>query len=156
MIDSNEQGQTDAPASALLLDGAFAKELGLGTRELDTALAAANAKLQAGNHDKALSMYAMLVLCRPQNVNYQCALANCALKMQEYEMALQAASAAVALDPRDCRGYYLSGAACFGLGHLDEAREDIADALSFAEGSPHRDVLEASRRLDMQLNASLT
>lgn len=143
------------PLTDLRMQGALAQELGLGEKELGLALAVANVKLKSGNPEKALSMYAMLVLCKPTDVEYQCGLANCALQMHEYELALQAASAIVGLSPADCRGYYFSGAACLGLGHLDEAREDIADALSFAENSAHPDIHDASRKLDVYLNTTL-
>ncbi len=144
----------EPPLADLILEGALGKELGLGDRELGLALAVANMKLKSGNAEKALSMYAILVLCKPLDVEYQCGLANCAVQMQEYEMALQAASAIIGLAPRDCRGYYFSGAACLGLGKISEAREDVSDAMKFAENTADRAFLEASQKLNALLNAS--
>ncbi len=149
-LDDDTPSLTD-----LLLTGAMAQELGLGEKELGLALAVANMKLKSGKAEEALSMYAILVLCKPMDVEYQCGLANCALLMNEYEMTLQAASAIVRLAPSDCRGYYFSGVACLGLGHLDEAREDIADALTFAQSGTHPDIHDASRKFDVYLNTTL-
>lgn len=155
IMEKNEPKSTEQQLDELLLNGALANELGLGERELGLALAVANMKLKSGNAEKALALYAMLVLCRPLDVEYQCGLANCALQMQEYEIALQAASAIVGLAPSDCRGYYFSGAACLGLGQFSEAREDIADALMFAENSLHKDIYDAAHKLGVHLNTSL-
>ncbi|MEL6840622.1 MAG: pathogenicity island protein [Pseudomonadota bacterium] len=155
MMSKDDPVRSDQSLQDLVLNGALAKELKLGDGELDVALAMANAQLKSGNLQKAMGTYAMLVLCRPLSVEYQCGLANCALQMQEYEIALQAASAVIGLAPRDCRGYYFSGAACLGLGHLNEAREDIADALRFAEDTQHHAFQEASQKLSDHLNTSL-
>lgn len=140
----------------LLINGALAKELGIGDPERNLALAMANAKLTAGKAEKALPDYAMLVLCRPFDVDLQCGLANCALQLREYDVALQAASSIIALAPHDCRGYYFSSAACLGLGHITEAKEDIADALRLADSTPHRDYYDACHKLNAFLTTNVT
>ncbi len=155
-VDKKESFQVDQQLNDALLSGALSKELGLGERELGLALGVANLKLRSGNPSKALQMYAMLVLCKPTNVDFQCALANCALQLQEYEVALQAASAVVAMAPADCRGYYFSGAACLGLGQFGDAKEDIVDAITFAENSPHQDIHAACLKLNTQLKSKLS
>ena len=154
MMDNTGSNETAQPLDEIL-NGALAQKLGLGTQELGVALATANAKLQSGQGEKALALYAMLVLCRPREVDYQCGLANCALQVQEYEVARQAAAAFIGLSPRDWRGYFFSGAACLGLGHLTEAREDIADALKFAEDAVYPEFYEASKKLSAHLDTSL-
>ncbi|MEL7389107.1 MAG: hypothetical protein AAFN76_04935 [Pseudomonadota bacterium] len=140
----------------ILMNGSLAKELGIGDPELNLALAMANAQLTAGNAKKAFPDYAMLVLCRPLDADLQCGLANCALLLQEYEVALQSASTIIALSPTDCRGYYFSAAACLGLGCTDEAKEDISDALRLAESSPHRNFYDACHDLNTYLEARFT
>jgi len=147
--------ESQANLGNLLMNGALAKELGIGEPERNLALAMANTKLTAGKAEKAFPDYAMLVLCRPWDVDLQCGLANCALQLKEYDVALQAASSIIALDPTDCRGYYFSAAACLGLGYNDEAKEDISDALRFAESSPHRAFYDASQKLNAYLTTSL-
>ena len=123
---------SDFPVSASLTDGALAEALGFSEAVLQIAAASANAKLVAGDMKSAMSTYAMLVLCAPLNIEYQCGLAASALQEQKFEVVIRSASMVIAHSPSDYRGYYLSGLACFGLGHVKEAHEDIEQAHEFA------------------------
>ncbi len=143
------------PVIDLLLDGVIALEIGFGRSELDIALATANQRLLSGDSKKALEIYAFLVFLQPLEVEYQCGLANCAIQLREYEIALYASSSIVGLAPLDCRGFYFSAAACLGLGLLDEAREDIAYALALAKNESDKSFYEASHRLDHYLNSGI-
>lgn len=156
IMSQDDSISIDAPLTELLQDGVIAKELNLGPAELDLALGVANLKLNSGHPEQALKMYTMLVLCDPSNVEYQCGMANCAVQIQEHELALQAASAMIATAPRDCRGYYFSTVACMGMGQFEEAREDVADALEWAGQNKNAEVFAAASRLHDQLNAKLS
>jgi Flp pilus assembly protein TadD len=57
------------------------------------------------------------------------------LVVGENSLALQAASAAIVQMPEDCRGYFLSGKACFALGLQDESKEDFKQALELSDGT---------------------
>lgn len=113
------------------IGGGLRKELGLETIDLMPGLEVAKNHLKRGAIPEAMRIYATLVLCEPTNVDFQVGLANCALLAEENHLALQAASAVVALAPADPRGYFLSGRACLGLGSFQEAAEDLTDAVEF-------------------------
>jgi Flp pilus assembly protein TadD len=116
----------------LIASGAIRKGLGLESIDLRFGLELARSQLQRGATTEAFRTYVALVLCDPSDPDLQIGLANCALQVKEPELALQAASAAVALQPTNPRGYYLSGQACFALGHFAEAEEDLTDAIAWA------------------------
>jgi hypothetical protein len=127
-MSSKQDPGADSGVTAFL-QGALRKELGLEAIDLKAGLAIAKNHLSRGATVEAMRTYVALVLCEPMNVDFQVGLANCALLIEEYPLALQAASAVVALAPRDPRGYLLSGRACLGMGQLAEAAEDLRDAV---------------------------
>lgn len=135
MTSSASGPMTDDEARTALLNGMIGTALGLQPNDLRLGLDIAKSQLERGRPAEALKSYAMLVLCEPTNVDFQVGLANCALRIEEYHLALQAASAVVALRPRDPRGYLLSGRACIGLSAPAEAREDLTDAVTFAKAA---------------------
>ena len=114
----------------LVAQGAIRKALGLEPAELRLGLELARTQLQRGAVQEAFQTYVTLVLCDPSDTELQVGLANCALHIQEYNLALQAASVVVAFAPADPRGYYFSGRACFALGRRDEAKKDFVLAES--------------------------
>lgn len=119
--------------AARLLDGELRKQLGLSSEQLRVGLAVARNHLARGAYAEAFRIYASLVLCDPMNVDFQVGLANCAGLMGEHHVALQAASAIIALAPADPRGYLLSGRSCLMIGSFAEAQEDLTDAMRHAE-----------------------
>ncbi len=156
MADNDNLSNSQLDVTDFLVNGGIAKALDFGDAELSLVLAMANANLAAGKLDIALSNYAMLVVFRPLDVELQCGLANCAVQLQEFDMALEAATSIIALAPNDCRGYYFSALACFALGHKSEAKEDIVDALRLAEISPHREFYDACTKLHAYLSSDST
>jgi len=93
-----------------------------------------------------------LVLCEPTNIDFQVGLANCALLLNQHHLALQAASAIVALAPSDARGYFLSGRACLALGHYAEAAEDLRDAVEFGRNARDPVIAEEASQLLQKLS----
>lgn len=132
----------------LALSKGFGALIGARTEDLAFGLNVARTHMQRGAHSEAMRIYAMLVLCDPRHPDFQIGLANCALAMGENALALQAASAVVALRPADPRGYFLSARACFGMGALAEAAEDLADAGLHARAANDRTMIEAVAQLD--------
>jgi Flp pilus assembly protein TadD len=128
---SVEDSNTREAMVRSLLGGALRKELGIENADLQIGLDVARRHLQRGAAAEAMRVYVALVLCDPMVVDFQVGLANCALLAEENHLALQAASAVVALAPSDPRGYFLSGRACLGLGSFAEAAEDLTDAVEF-------------------------
>lgn len=126
--------------------GRIRDELNLKSADLAIGLDVAKNLLKRGAPAEALRIYAGLILCEPANVEVQVGLANCALLVEEPHLALQAASVVVALAPRDPRGYLLSGRACISLGALDEAAEDLGDAVRFGREARDSLVVEEARR----------
>lgn len=133
--------------AARLLGGELRKQFGLSSEQLRVGLAVARNHLSRGAHAEAFRIYASLVLCDPMNVDFQVGLANCAGLMGEHHVALQAASAIVALAPADPRGYLLSGRSCLMVGSFAEAQEDLRDALRHAEAAGSDFVANEARHL---------
>jgi tetratricopeptide (TPR) repeat protein len=106
-------------------------ELSLEWIDLLLGLDLAHTQLQRGAIQEAFRTYAALVICEPMHGESQIGLSNCACRVGEYELALQA-SAAIAIMPEDPRGYCLSGKACLALGQIDDARDDLSRALELA------------------------
>ena len=135
--DAGAAAPSDEPLPAGLAEalhgGEIARELGLDAADLRLGLTVAKNLLSRGAHAEAMRVYVALVLCEPLNVDFQVGLANCASVVGEPYMALQAASAVIALAPSDPRGYLLSGRSCMAIGNFAEAREDLTDALRFAD-----------------------
>jgi tetratricopeptide (TPR) repeat protein len=147
-----KQGSGDLNGALLdFVNGAIRKELGLEAIDLQAGLAVAKNYLKRGAHLEAMRTYVALVLCEPANVDCQVGLANCALLMEEHHLALQAASAIVAMAPSDARGYLLSGRACLGLGHLAEAAEDLRDAVEFGRSSRDSAIVNEANQLLQKL-----
>ncbi len=145
--DSHERSGAEADLLRGFLNGSVAASIGLTRDDLQVGLDVAKSHLRRGALADALKVYAAMVLCWPNEVDLQIGLANCALQLEEFHLALQAASVAVALAPRHPRGYYLSGRACLGLGLAAEAVEDLEDAVSFGREARDALVVEEARRL---------
>jgi Flp pilus assembly protein TadD len=139
-----------------LLGGSLRKELGLETIDLMAGLEVAKNHLKRGAIPEAMRIYATLVLCEPTNVDFQVGLANCALLAEENHLALQAASAIVALAPADPRGYFLSGRACLGLGSFTEAAEDLTDAVEFGRKAHNATIVNEANVLLQKVAALQT
>ncbi len=117
------------------LSGELGRKLGLSTEQLRIGLAVAQNHIARGAYMEAFRMYMSLVLCDPMHVDFQVGLAQSAALLGEHHVAIQAASAVIALAPRDPRGYLLSGRSCFAIGSNDEAHEDLSEALRQARES---------------------
>src|SRR5262249_11107495 len=91
-------------AERKIFDGAIGREFGFESEDLRIGLDLARNQLQRGAHVEAFRTYVALVLCEPSNVDFQIGLANSALLLEQNELALQAASAVIAMDPTNARG----------------------------------------------------
>ncbi|QJP15549.1 tetratricopeptide repeat protein [Starkeya sp. ORNL1] len=150
---SVEDSNTREAMVQSLVGGALRKELGIESADLQIGLDVARRHLQRGAAAEAMRVYVALVLCDPMVVDFQVGLANCALQLEENPLALQAASAVIALAPRDSRGYLLSGRACLALGHHAEAEEDLRDAVTFGQAERNAVVVNDARQLLQTLAA---
>ena len=140
-------------ARAELAAGALGQKLGLNHADLNVGLHVAKGMMERGSLGEAFRIYTALVLCEPGNVEFQVGLSNCAVIMGENSLALQAASAIVAMAPKDPRGYFLSGRACLALGQWLEAEEDFRDALSHAKQARDALITGQSEKLLAQIAA---
>lgn len=143
----------DTFAAEMFEKGGFAGELGLKKSDLRIGLDLAKNRREKGEHVEALQLYAALVMCDMQEPDFQLGLADCAYEMGQFELCLQAASALILLSPGNPAGYYLSGAACLGLGHADEAREDLTEARDMARETRNTVIFQQSDRLLSALGA---
>lgn len=136
-----------------LLEAEIGRSLGLEPDDLRAGLDVAKNLIERGAPDRAMRIYAALVIVEPKVVDYQIGLANCAIEMGEYYLAIQAASAAIVLDPRNPRPYFLSGRACMAVGELPEAVEDLSDAKRLAEAAGEAEIAAEADRLIVSLTA---
>ncbi|MEJ1160519.1 tetratricopeptide repeat protein [Prosthecomicrobium sp. N25] len=136
-----------------LVEGLFRKELGLEPADLRYGLDIAKALIERGQLERAMRIYAALVLCDPVDPDYQVGLANCALVQGENHLALQAASAVIVIAPTDPRGWLLSGRACAGMAAYAEAAEDLAEAAALAGRSGESAIAAEAERLRRQIQA---
>jgi len=150
LIDKKPVRRSGSPVQAFE-EGRLREHLGLTEEDLDLALDLGNAKMKIGDMVAAFRIYSTLVLCDPGNFRYQQGLANLCLKIGEFEVTIQAASSMIALKPDNALGYYFSGAACLAIGHHSEAREDIGDALVFAERNNETLLLAECRKILQQI-----
>jgi Flp pilus assembly protein TadD len=148
-----ERGAALNEAERLVASGAIRRGLGLESADLRFGLDLARNQLQRGATTEAFRTYIALVLCDPSDAEFQIGLANCALMVGENELALQAASAAIALQPTNPRGFYLSGHACMALRQFTEAREDLADAVELGRKARDSLVVAEADKLLAKLRA---
>jgi len=149
--------QPSAEAAEIMkafVNGAARKQLGLQSIDLAAGLTIAKNHLQRGAQVEAMRTYVALVLCEPANVEFQVGLANCCVQVGEPHLAIQAASAVIALAPADPRGYFLSGRACLEAGHLAEAEEDLRDAVEFGKKSRDAAIVEEAAQLLQKISAT--
>lgn len=130
-----------------LASGALRDSVGLETGDLPVLQKVAERALTAGDHESAIRTYAILVLLDPMRTDYQLALAECALAVENPDIALHAASAVIACDPRNARGYFASARACLAMGLVAEAREDLADTQHFAREARDGELFAAAQKL---------
>ena len=135
MNDEKQDSEAEVLALSLLLlaQGAMGKVLGLRKEDLRAGLDVAKKQLMRGASREALRTYGFLVMCDPGDPDFQFGLANCALHVGEFYIALQAASAMIALHPEHARAYYVSGRALLAIGREDEAVEDLRKAKEFGK-----------------------
>ncbi|MEM7693071.1 MAG: hypothetical protein AAF318_01360 [Pseudomonadota bacterium] len=140
-----------APKNERALDAAFSGELRqtLGLQRQDLVAIAKMAQKAQREGDTALAFraHALLVLVDPQAVAHQVGLAESALAAKNPSAALQAASAIVATAPENPEGYLMSARACLDLGLVEEAKEDLADALRFAKRARRGDIFAECQAL---------
>lgn len=147
-IGTSQGALEDVDASlAALRDGRLGEALGVGPKELQAGLALAASHLERGSVEEALRLYAALVLCHPSDPELQAGLANCALKAEQYHLAIQASAALIATSPLDPRGYLFSGTACLATGDLREAQEDLSSAAEMARRSGQNAIAHEADRL---------
>lgn len=94
-------------------------------------------KLVSGQAGEGFDLFARLVLVLPGDHGFQIGLAEAALAADQPDVALQAATAAIAFAPDKADGYLLSGRACMALDELDAARSDFTESVTRAEATPN-------------------
>lgn len=137
------------------VNGGLGKDLGLTSEQLAIGLSVAKNHIARGAPAEALRVYVSLVLCEPLNVDFQVGLSNCASMLGEHHVALQAASAVIALAPADPRGYLLSGRSCMMIGAFEEATEDLADAERHATAAGDELIAGEAAQLRERLTAAM-
>lgn len=136
-----------ADVKAELVDKSLAGRLGLAEADLYGAVQAAAEALQAGDLDRAFRGFAYLVVLDPTNPTYHIGLANVALGLEQFAIALQSASVVVASRPRSAEGYHLSARACLGMGEPALALEDLAEVERLAQEAGQAEWAVAAQKL---------
>lgn len=143
-------------AGMAFLELEIGRKLGLEPTDLRAGLDVAKSLIERGAPHRAIRIYAALVIMEPKIADYQIGLANCALEMAEYYLAIQAASAAIVLDPSNPHPYFISGRACLAVGEMAAAAEDFSDAKRLAEEAGDARVAAEAARLLTSLNNRLS
>lgn len=115
-----------------LVETPLYKRLGLQRNDLAGAARAADSALHGGNAEEAFRGFAHLVMLDPTNADYHAGLAEAALDLGNFDMALQSASVVVATRPTAPEGYFLSARACIGMEEPALALEDLAETERWA------------------------
>ncbi|MBB3950336.1 hypothetical protein [Aureimonas jatrophae] len=129
-----------------ILRGDLRQTLGLKTQDLVFGLRIAHAHQERGDLAGALRLFGALVLCDPTDPQFQHGLAQCGLAAGHFALAVQAASAMIASDPRSPAGFLISGLGCAGLGEREAAREDLDHAAQLAREMGDVTVLKSAER----------
>ncbi|KAB0676863.1 hypothetical protein [Aureimonas leprariae] len=127
--------------------GALLAALGLRSGDLDAGLTVGANLRRKGEGIEALRLFATMALCEPTNFSYQLALADCAAELDQPYLAIQAAAVLITLEPKDPRGYFISGRSCLQANLPAEAREDLSRAVSLSEAAGIAPLADECRRL---------
>ncbi|WP_284262747.1 tetratricopeptide repeat protein [Roseicyclus amphidinii] len=134
----------------------LAARFGLSAEDLRPNARHAKSLRDSGRAEEALRIFATLVLAAPEDVGFQLGLADSALATGRPEVALQAAAAAIAFDPKNPVAFLASGLACLAMDEPALAREDLADALRLSEAAPaSAEAHKAAGRIAARLLAGL-
>ena len=150
-MDEIASASVQGEVERYFMNGGLRQDLGLEKSDLELGLIVARNQLMRGAQAEAMRTYMTLVLCEPTNVQFQIGLANCAHQLNEFHLALQAASTIIALDPRNAYGYYFSGRACLALEHYAEAQEDLTDAVTFGKQARDAQIVQEADMLLQKL-----
>lgn len=147
--------QFQAEIKQALIDTPLFERLRLKRDDLHGAVRSAEASVQSGNLEAAFKSYAYLVMLDPTNADHHCGLAEVALDLGRFEMALQSASVVVAMRPASPEGYFLSARACIGMEEPALAREDLDETERWAAKSGKTAYAAAAHRLRLLVDATL-
>lgn len=129
------------------INGNLTEQLGLRPEMMGKMIDRARMNVSVGKADEAILVYGTALLLEPMNMDYLSGFANCALILNQPDMALHSANLMVALEPGNPAGYMLSGTACQMLGKLKEAAEDFTQALDLAEQANKSDIAAVARKM---------
>lgn len=141
----------DSGALKQFLDAGVRKTLGLAEHDLDAGLKLAGIRISSGKYEMALRLYRTLLILAPNDFRIYQGLANLCHKTGDHDKVLHCASAMIALKPADPLGYYFSAMACLALGHLEEANEDLTDAMARIGNNEDIRLKEACKKLSLLL-----
>lgn len=140
----------------LMVDTPLLQRLGLQRNDLHGAAKAADAALQSGNLEQAFKSYAHLVMLDPTNADFHAGLAEVALDLGHFAMALQSASVVVATRPTAPEGYFLSARACIGMDEPTLALEDLAETERWAVKAGKPAYTAAAQKLRVMVDSTLS
>jgi uncharacterized protein HemY len=138
----NEQAIMD-----MIADGALGRHFGFERKHLDAAAFIAGDLARRGAHDKAVRLFATIVLCDPHHRVAQIGLASGALEVEQPYIAIQAAATLIAGEPQNPLGYLLSGKGCLMAQEWPEAGEDLHRALELARAGGDAALATEAERL---------
>ncbi len=145
-----------AEVMELLVERPVVEKLGLKREDLYGAALASAEALQAGDHERAFNGFCHLVMLDPMNPAYHHGLAEVALELGHYPLALQSASVIVASTPRRPEGYFLSARACLGLGEPELALEDLGQVETLGREVGQPALVAAAQKLRVLIGGAGT
>ena len=130
------------------------KSISLPADAQNVAIDVAARQMGQGHYIEALRSYAALMICNPENFDVHIGMANCLIELDAAELALQSACVAMRLKPEHAAPYYLSGKACWMMGHEAEALEDLTDSIEASLKTRNATIGMEAKRLLNAINAS--
>ena len=146
-MQGEKLGALQKQIMAEVVETPLMQRLGLRDGDLHGAAVAATLALRSGDLQKALKDFAYLVVLDPTNADFHAGLAEAALSLDEFFIALQSASVVVAAKPTSPDGYFLSARACLGMGEMGLALEDLAETERWAQKAGKPAITDAVQKL---------
>ena len=121
-VDSNEVSQEDAPPVLEVMDKSAEEGSAEKALELKDQ---GNQQLMKGHFLEAIGLYSEALEYAPTSAIILSNRAQAYIKVENYGLAMNDATAALEFDPSYVKAYYRRGSAQFALGHYKDARKDF-------------------------------
>lgn len=127
--------------------GGLRDRLGLEPATLAVGRTIAEGHMRRGALPEALRLFGALALCEPANAEVQLRIAECAVRLEAFELGVGAAQIAAASAPLEPRAHLLLGHCRLALGDRVRSRRALERALELGLDRRDAHTVEAARKL---------